>query len=386
VSKGPLVGVRIIEIASIGPGPFAAMMLADAGAEIIRVDRPQPSSWGGLDPRVDLLNRGRRSIALDLKAPGAYEVVLRLIEGADALIEGFRPGVAERLGIGPEICLKRNPRLVYGRMTGYGQDGPLANSAGHDIDYIALAGALYPIGRAGEVPVPPLNLVADFGGGGMLMAFGIATALLSVARTGEGQVVDAAMVDGVALLTTMLHGLLAGGMWREERGSNLLDTGAPFYEVYETKDGQFVAVGALEPQFYRELLSVVGLSEEELPPQEDADSWPRVKQILAEVFKTKSRDEWCSLSMDRDACIAPVLSPLEAPRHSHNQARGSYVEKDGLTQPAPAPRFSRTPSALGLPPPVPGEHTEEILLEAGYSHSEIEELISKGVASLPVVS
>jgi len=385
VSSGPLVGVRIVEIASIGPGPFAAMMLADAGAEVVRVDRPQQATQGGLDPTLDLLNRGRRSIAVDLKAPGASEVVLKLVDRADVLIEGFRPGVAERLGIGPEVCLERNPRLVYGRMTGYGQDGPLSRSAGHDIDYIALAGALYPIGRAGEIPVPPLNFVADFGGGGMLMAFGIVSALLSAARTGEGQVVDAAMVDGAALLTTMLHGLYAGGMWRDERGSNLLDTGAPFYEVYETKDEQFIAVGALEPQFYEELLSIIGLSSEDLPPQGDMDSWPRMKQMLAEVFKTKSRDEWCSLSADRDACIAPVLSPLEAPRHPHNQARGTYVQKDGLIQPAPAPRFSSTPSTLGLPPPAPGEHTEDILLEVGYSRSEIEELRSKGVVSFPAL-
>ena len=342
--SGPLKGVRIVEIAGIGPGPFAAMMLADAGADVVRVDRVAAAgAKGSKGLSLDLMNRGRRSVAVDLKNPAGVEAVLQLVEHADALIEGFRPGVAERLGIGPEVCLERNPRLVYGRMTGWGQHGPLSHSAGHDIDYIALAGALHPIGRAGQAPVPPLNLVGDFGGGGLLLAYGMACALLETSRSGQGQVVDAAMVDGAAVLTTFIHGLRAMGMWTDERGKNLLDTGAHFYDVYETSDGHHIAVGAIEPQFYAELIRLSGVDPESLPAQMDRTRWDEAREILAKVFRSKTRSQWCQIFEGTDACVAPVLSLSEAPEHPHNRARGSFVEVGGVTQPAPAPRFSRTP-------------------------------------------
>jgi alpha-methylacyl-CoA racemase len=328
---GPLQGVRVVELASIGPGPFCAMLLADLGAEVLAVDRPAAERPGW----PLLFGRGRRRVAVDLKHPEGPGLVLDLVAGADALIEGFRPGVAERLGIGPEDCLARNPRLVYGRVTGWGQDGPLAGAAGHDIDYIALAGALHPIGPAGGPPVPPLNLLGDFGGGGMLLALGVVAALVEAARSGRGQVVDAAMVDGAALLTTQLHELLAAGLWTDRRQANLLDGAAPFYAVYETADGRHLAVGALEPRFWAELLERVGLPAQDLPAQLDRDGWPLLRQRLAATFRTRTRDEWCALL--------------------HHRARGTFVEVGGTLQPAPAPRFSRTPCAAPAPPPDPDD-------------------------------
>ncbi len=365
---GPLHGVRIVEIAGIGPGPFAAMALADLGAEIIRIDRTGNVLKGDPDvPPADLLNRGRRSIAVDLKSPEGVEVVLSLIERADALIEGFRPGVMERLGLGPDVCAERNPKLVYGRMTGWGQDGPYAHTAGHDINYIALAGALDPIGRRGEGPVPPLNLVGDFGGGGMLLALGICAALVEAGRSGEGQVVDAAMVDGAALLTTMFHSFIAMGIWNDERGTNMLDSGAHYYDVYETADGEYVSIGSIEPQFYAELLRLTGLEGEDLPWQHDRNQWPELKDRLAKIFREKTRDEWCEVMEGTDVCFAPVLSLHEAPEHPHNVHRGTFTEVAGITQPAPAPRFSRTPGAITSPPPHAGQHTDEVLTDWGVA-------------------
>lgn len=374
--SGPLDGYRVVEIVGIGPGPFAAMMLADMGAEVLRVDRAKSAAAGDPGkPSYDLLARGRRSVGVDLKRPEGVEVVLRLVERADALIEGFRPEVAERLGIGPRQCHDRNRRLVYGRMTGWGQDGPYAKAAGHDINYIALAGALGAIGRAGEAPVPPLNLVGDFGGGGMLLAYGVVCGLLEAARSGEGQVVDAAMVDGSALLMTMFHGMAAGGAWSPERGTNLLDTGAPFYDVYETADGRYVSVGSLEPQFYAELLRLSGLdAEQDLPSQHDRSQWPAMKQRLAEVFRTRTRDEWCALMEGTDVCFAPVLSMDEASHHPHNVSRDTFVEVDGVVQPAPAPRFSRTPGEVAGPPAHSGQHTEDALRDWGFDAAEMDEL------------
>jgi alpha-methylacyl-CoA racemase len=367
--------LKVIEIAGIGPGPFCAMMLADLGADVLRVDRAQ--SVRGMDtgkPPADVLNRGRRSIGIDLKNPEGVETVLHLVETADVLLEGFRPGVMERLGLGPETCLGRNPRLVYGRMTGWGQSGPLAHAAGHDINYIALSGALYGIGRQGEAPVPPLNLVGDFGGGGMLLALGILAALFECSQSGQGQVVDAAMTDGSAILTTIIHGLRAMGFWNDERGTNLLDTGAHFYDTYETKDGKHVSVGSLEPQFYAKLLELTGLDKQELPAQMDRKQWSLMKDRMAAIFKSKTRDEWCEIMEGTDVCFAPVLSMQEAPQHPHNQARETFVEVAGIVQPAPAPRFSRTPPVIQRPPSHPGQHTDDALADWGFSKEEITRL------------
>jgi len=376
---GPLAGVKIIELAGIGPGPFCAMMLADMGADVIRVDRAQNAMGGDpAAPPADVLNRGRRSIAVDLKNPDGVETVLSLVESADALIEGFRPGVMERLGLGPEVALARNPKLVYGRMTGWGQEGPYAPAAGHDINYIALAGALEPIGRRGEGPVPPLNLVGDFGGGGMLLAYGLVCGILSARSTGEGQVVDAAMVDGAAVLMTMFHAFRAMGMWNEERGTNMLDSGAHFYDVYETADGKYVSIGSIEPQFYAELLRLSGLEGEELPHQMDRSQWPAMKQRIAELFKTKTRDEWCALMEHTDVCFAPVLSLGEAPQHPHNVERGTFVEEHGVVQPAPAPRFSRTKAEIQRPPAHAGQHTDEVLAQFGFDADRIAKLREVG--------
>jgi alpha-methylacyl-CoA racemase len=376
---GPLQGIRVLEFAGIGPGPFCALLLGDLGAEVLRIDRsesvpstpPARRSW-------DLLGRGRRSVAIDLKSPEGVQVALRLIERSDALIEGYRPGVMERLGLGPEPCLARNPRLVYGRMTGWGQDGPLANAAGHDINYIALAGALHGIGRKGEAPVPPLNLVGDFGGGGMLLALGVAAALIERQRSGQGQVVDAAMVDGAALLMTLFHGMRQAGLWREERGTNMLDGGAPYYDVYETSDGCHVAIGAIEPKFYAELLRRTGLSGEPLPTQNDRARWPELRERMQALFRQRTRDEWCALLEGSDACFAPVLTMAEAPEHPQSRARQSFARIDGIVQPAPAPRFSRTPCALPDPPPVPGEHTDAALLDWGIAQDEVARLRARG--------
>jgi alpha-methylacyl-CoA racemase len=379
---GPLQGLKVIEIAGIGPGPFCAMMLADMGAEVVRVDRAERVGGGSPDlPPGDLLNRSRRSVGVDLKHPDGVETVLSLLESADALIEGFRPGVMERLGLGPDVCLARNPRLVYGRMTGWGQEGPYAPTAGHDINYIALAGALEPIGRAGGPPVPPLNLVGDFGGGGMLLAYGLVCGILSARSTGQGQVVDAAMVDGAAVLTTMFHAMRAMGIWADERGTNMLDSGAHFYEVYETSDGKYVAIGSIEPQFYAELLRRIDLDGEELPWQHDRSAWPQLKERLGEIFRSRTRDEWCRLMEGTDVCFAPVLSLAEAPEHPHNVARHTFVEVAGVTQPAPAPRFSATPTSNPTPPPHAGQHTDEVLAAWGFDDERIAKLRQVGAVA-----
>ncbi len=376
--SGPLSGIKVIELAGIGPGPFAAMLLADMGADVIRVDRAGAVRPGAAGPSWDLLNRGRRSIGVDLKSVDGVEAVLRLVERADVLIEGFRPGVTERLGIGPDACLARNAKLVYGRMTGWGQDGPYAHAAGHDINYIALAGALHPIGRAGEAPVPPLNLLGDFGGGSMFLIAGLLAAVIEAGRSGQGQVVDAAMVDGAALLTTMFHAMAAIGGWSEERGTNLLDSGAHFYDVYQCADGEYVSIGSLEPQFYAELRRLAGLDDAAFDNQLDRSAWPDLKARMAEVFRTKTRDEWCALMEHTDVCFAPVLSLSEAPKHPHNVARGTFVDVAGVVQPAPAPRISRTPSEVSRPPAWPGEHTDEALADWGFAVDDIAKLREAG--------
>jgi alpha-methylacyl-CoA racemase len=376
---GPLSGIRIVEIAGIGPGPFCAMMLADLGAEVLRVDRAERARLPrGEGPNLDLLNRGRRSIGVDLKSPAGVDVVLRLVEKADALIEGFRPGVMERLGLGPDVCLARNPGLVFGRMTGWGQDGPLAHAAGHDLNYIALTGALHAIGRSDSPPPPPLNLVGDFGGGGLMLAYGILAALLERTRSGKGQVVDAAMVDGAAALMAIIFGAHASGWWRDERASNMLDGGAHFYDCYETKDKKYVSIGSIEPQFYAQLLELTGLKGEPLPHQMDRSSWPKLKERLTAIFKTKTRDEWCQIMEGSDVCFAPVLSLAEAPEHAHMKARNTFVEVEGVRQPGPAPRFSRTPGVIERPPAHAGEHTDEALADWGFASGDIAKLRESG--------
>ncbi len=379
---GPLDGIRVIEIAGIGPGPFCAMMLADMGADVVRVDRAAAVRGG--DPRQpprDLLNRGRRSLGVDLKSPEGTETVLTLVEGADALLEGFRPGVAERLGIGPDDCLARNPGLVYGRMTGWGQDGPYAQAAGHDLNYIALSGALHAIGRQGEAPVPPLNLVGDFGGGGMYLAFGMVCALLETRSSGQGQVVDAAMVDGAASLMTAFYGMVGSGFWSEERGTNMLDSGAHFYNVYETADGGYISLGPIEPQFYAELRQLLGLSDAEWDDQMDRSRWPDLKQKLAALVVQRTRAEWCELLEGTDTCFAPVLSVADAPGHAHNRERATFTEVADVVQPSPAPRLSRTPGAIRRPPPHAGQHTEEILVELGFNPDRIARLRASGAVA-----
>lgn len=365
----------MLELAGIGPGPYACMLLADLGADVLRLERGDPSAE--LTPSWDVLNRSRHSVAVDLKCDAGRSLVLELCEQADILIEGFRPGVTERLGLGPEDVWRRNPRLVYGRMTGYGQEGPLSRRAGHDINYIAVSGALWPIGRAGERPVPPLNLVGDFGGGALFLVFGVLAAVLSARATGEGQVVDAAMVDGSASLLAMTHALLNVGLWKEERGANLLDTGAPFYEVYETADDRFVAVGAIESKFYEELLRGLGLTNEELPAQMDRGRWPEMKERFARIFKTKSRDEWTEVFEQVDACVTPVLSPLEAAAHPYNVQRRVFTS-DGPLQPQPAPRFSKTPGAIRHGPFAPGSGTAQGLREWGIDDERQGTLRSEG--------
>lgn len=376
---GVLSGYKIVEFAGIGPAPMCAMLLSDMGAEVLRIDRAEEANLGiPTDAKYSVLNRGRRSVAVDLKQKAGTETALKLIERADALIEGFRPGVMERLGMGPDLCLARNPRLVYGRMTGWGQDGPLAHAAGHDINYIALTGALHSIGRRGEAPVPPLNLVGDFGGGGAYLALGVVAALLEAQKSGKGQVIDVAMIDGASSLMSAIYGLRAAGRWTDQRGENILDTGAHYYDVYETSDGKYVSIGSIEPKFYAELLRLSGMEHEELPRQQDRPSWPSLKDRVAAVFRTKTRDEWCRIMEGSDVCFAPVLNMQEAPSHPHNQQRGTFVEVDGVTQPAPAPRFSRTPSAIQRPPAQPGEHTEEALRDWGFSATDLEQLRSAG--------
>jgi alpha-methylacyl-CoA racemase len=372
---GPLQGIKVIELAGIGPGPFCGMMLADMGAELIRIDR-SGAVQGDFPaaPRADILARGRRSVGVDLKHPEGVETILRLVEKADVIYEGFRPGVTERLGLGPDVCLARNPRIIYGRMTGWGQDGPLAKAAGHDINYIALTGALHSIGRKGETPVPPLNLVGDFGGGGLLLAYGIVCALVETARSGKGQVVDAAMVDGAGALMAIIYGAHASGWWQDDRGSNMLDGAAHFYDTYETKDGKYVSIGSIEPQFYALLLKLTGIEGEDLPHQFDRGQWEAMKEKLGAIFKSKTRDEWCAIMEGTDVCFAPVLSLAEAPHHHHAKARGGFTELAGVVNPAPAPRFSRTQPKLDLPPALPGEHTEAALRDWGFSDAEIARL------------
>jgi alpha-methylacyl-CoA racemase len=372
---GPLEGIRIMEIAGIGPGPFCGMLLSDMGAEVLRVDRadgvrPQPVPQAS----KDVLARGRRSVAVNLKSSEGVETVLRLVERADGLIEGFRPGVMERLGLGPDVCLARNPRLVFGRMTGWGQEGPMAKAAGHDINYIALAGALAHIGRAGERPVPPLNLVGDFGGGGMFLAMGMLAGLLECQRSGQGQVIDAAMVDGASSLMAFIWGMNAMGAHSLERGQNMLDSGAHFYDVYETSDGKYISLGSIETQFYAELLDRLGLDADALPHQMDRSQWPDMKQRFEALFKTKTRDQWCELLEQTDVCFAPVLTMPEAAAHPHARHRESFVEVAGQLQPAPGPRFSRTPCEIQGPPVRPGEHTDDALRDWGIDPAEVARL------------
>lgn len=377
---GPLEGLKIVEMVGIGPAPFCAMMFADMGAEVIRIDRRGAASVvAPEDSRFDVTARGRRSLAVDLKKPGAAETVLKLIDQADALIEGFRPGVMERLGLGPEVCHARNPKLVYGRMTGWGQHGPLAHAAGHDINYIALSGALHAIGRPGEPPVVPLNYIGDFGGGGMLLAFGVACALLEARRSGKGQVVDAAMTDGAALLSAMMYGFKADGSLNNQRGENLLDGGAHFYNTYACADGKYVSIGSIEPQFYAQLIQLCGIDDPAFEAQRDAHGWPILKYRLADVFKTKTREEWCALMEGTDVCFAPVLDWDEAPAHPHNRARETFVNVAGVTQPAPAPRFSETPPDLPSPAVKPGADSEAILRDWGFDRAAVAELKEHGI-------
>ncbi|ACL02614.1 Acyl-CoA transferase [Desulfatibacillum aliphaticivorans] len=374
---GPLEGITIIELAGIGPGPFCGMMLADMGATVIRVERTGPSGLGSLPG--DVLARGRKSVAVNLKNPEGQAVVLKLCEKADAIFEGFRPGVAERMGVGPEDCWKVNPKLVYGRMTGWGQEGPLSQASGHDINYISLAGALHAIGRKGQTPVPPLNLVGDFGGGGMLLAFGMVCALLEAQKSGKGQVVDAAMVDGAATLMAMFFTFKNLGMWNDkERQVNLLDGGAHFYDTYETKDGKYISLGSIEPQFYELLLQKAELDRDKFGNQMNFGAWPELKVELAEVIKQKTRDEWCEIMEGSDVCFAPVLNLSEAPEHPHNKLRKTFVELDGVLQPAPSPRFSRTEAELTNSAPKVGQDTDAVLTDCGFSAEEIAKLRENG--------
>jgi len=375
---GPLAGIRILEFEAIGPAPFAGMLLADMGADVLLIDRAEDSGLGLKRARShDVMLRGKRSVTLDLKAPAARDAALELISHADALIEGFRPGVMERLGLAPDIALGTNPRLVYGRMTGWGQEGPLAPRAGHDINYIALAGVLQAFGRKGQAPVPPLNLVGDFGGGGMLLAFGVVCALLEAQRSGRGQVIDAAMVDGASLLAAMFHGLLKANTWREERGVNFLDTGAPWYDVYETADGKYVAIGAIEDKFFAELVSRLALKD--VPAQHDRAHWPQMRSLFQTTFKARTRDEWCRVFEGSDACFAPVLGWSDARTHPHAQARQAFVDVANVMQPAPAPRFSRTSAAMPQPPPERGQGGRGALADWGFDAAQVKRLESLGL-------
>jgi alpha-methylacyl-CoA racemase len=377
---GPLQGVKVLEIGGIGPGPFCGMLLSDMGADVVRVERKQ--QFKRIRPQHDVLTRNRRSIVIDLKSETGIETVLRMVEQVDALQEGFRPGVMEQLGLGPDICLERNPRLVYGRMTGWGQDGPLSQAAGHDINYIALSGVLHAIGRPDARPVVPLNLIGDFGGGGMLLAFGMVCALLEARKSEKGQVVDAAIVDGAATMMAMNCGLKASGLWSDRRGRNLLDGGAHFYDTYETKDRKYIAVGSIEPAFYNLLRQKAELTDPAFDDQMDQRNWPEMKNRLKEIFKRKTRDQWCALLEGTDACFAPVLSLDEAAEHPHNLHRKAFSRIEGLLQPAPAPRFSRTRPEIKNRPPFPGEHTDSVLAEFGFAAEEINEMITDGVVSV----
>jgi alpha-methylacyl-CoA racemase len=375
---GPLQGIRVIEMVGLGPCPFAAMMLADMGAEVIRIDRKLTPGANNpfpmLGTKYDVMARGRRSLALDLKQAEAKAVLLDLVASADILLEGFRPGVMERLGLGPDVCQQRNPRLIYGRITGWGQDGPLAQAAGHDLNYIALSGMLHAIGRADTPPAPPLNLVGDFGGGAMMLAFGVVCAALEARSSGKGQVVDAAMVDGSALLGAMIYGFRAFGAWSDQRGANMLDGGAHFYDTYACADGKFISIGAIEPQFYALLLERAGITDSAFNTQMDSRKWPELKEKCAVLFKTKTRQQWCDLMEGTDICFAPVLDMAEAPKHPHNQARANFTDIEGILQPAPAPRFSRTAPEVSRPPAAPGQHSAEILHDWGISADRIASL------------
>ncbi len=380
-SAGPLAGLKVIEIAGIGPVPFCGMLFADLGADIIRIDRIGASDLGvPLEPRFNIMGRGRRSIALDLKRPETVDIVLRLIAGSDALIEGLRPGVMERLGLGPDECMARNEKLVYGRMTGWGQDGPLAERAGHDMNYIAINGVLAAIGELGGPPVPPLNLAGDFGGGAMFLAFGVLAGVMSARATGKGQVVDAAMVDGSAYLMTTVHMLRAGGMWPAGRGGNILDGGAPFYRPYETKDGKYMAVGPIEAKFYAQLVEGLGLDAAELPGQFDPNNWDALGEKIADAFRTRTQAEWTAVFDGMDACVTPILTMEEAAEYPHIKERGTFVEADGIVRPAPAPRFSETPGGNAGPAVDSGEHTLEILTELLGNEQEAQSIIDKGIA------
>ncbi len=378
--SGPLAGLKVIELAGIGPAPMCGMMLSDMGAEVVRVDRLADAGLGiAMPKKYNLLGRGRRSIALDLKNQDGIEALLKLIDKADVVLEGFRPGVMERLGLGPDVCLKRNPRLVYARVTGWGQEGPLSRSAGHDLNYIALSGALHAIGRSNdEPPTPPLNLVGDFGGGTMFVLTGILAALYEVNKSGQGQVVDAGMVDGALSLMTSIYGMFASGVQTDQRASNILDSGSHFYNTYETKDGLYISVGSIETKFYAELLEKLQLDPDSMAPQMERESWPAMTEKLKELFLTKTRDEWCEIMENTDICFAPVLSLEEAPHYHHNKERNAFVEIEGVLHPAPAPRFSATPSSIKGPTPKTGEHTEAVLLDWGISSAEVHALRAGG--------
>lgn len=379
--QGPLTSLKIVEFAGIGPGPFCGMLLSDLGADVVRIDR----KGQGRGAPSDITSRGRRSVGLDLKSPAAIEACLKLIESADVVFEGFRPGVMERLGLGPEVCLKRNPKLVYGRMTGWGQTGPYSQAAGHDMNYIAITGALHAIGTK-DKPVPPLNLVGDFGGGALYLAFGLLAAVIHARQSGQGQVIDCAMSDGAASLMAMFYGFKAGGAWKDERRSNLLDGGAHFYDTYECKGGRWVSIGSIEPQFYALLLEKTGIEDPEFAKQMDRSAWPELREKLAAVIATKTRDEWTEIMGGTDVCFAPVLDLDEAPKHPHNAARQTFVEVGGVTQPAPAPRFSATPGKIQGPPPRIGQHDREALSDWGFSSGEIEMLARAGALEAETVS
>jgi alpha-methylacyl-CoA racemase len=377
---GPLSGFRVLELAAIGPVPFAGALLADMGADVVRVDRlPTPGVSLETPPRFDFYNRNKRSVALDLKKPEGVQAVLQMVGQSDVLLEGFRPGVTERLGLGPQTCLDLNPRLVYGRMTGWGQDGPLAREAGHDINYLALTGALHAIGEAGRPPAPPLNLVADLGGGAMYLAVGVLAAAMEARASGQGQVVDAAMIDGVTHLMSAFQAFRQQGQWTDERASNIVDGGAPYYGCYETRDAKYVAIGAMEPHFYAALLDVLGLTGHVLPAQHERNTWPALHERFATIFRTRTRDEWVQLAAGRDACLSPVLSIDEAPEHPQMRARDVYMPFDNLRHPSPAPRFSRTASSLRRPTPEPGQHSREVLADWGFAPEQIERLAAARV-------
>lgn len=363
MGQGPLSGIKIVEFAGIGPGPFCGMLLSDQGADVVRIDRKGP----GRDSKFNVEGRGRRSVALDLKDPADIEIALKLISKADGLIEGFRPGVMERLGLGPDVCLQRNPALVYGRMTGWGQSGALSHSAGHDINYISITGGLHAMGRSGETPAPPLNLVGDYGGGALYLAFGLCAGLLHAKSTGQGQVIDVAMSDGAASLLAMFYGMRAAGFWSDDRGANMLDGGAHYYDSYECADGKFVSIGSIEPQFYALLLEKAQITDPQFHKQNDKSAWPELKEKTIALFKTKTRDEWCEIMEGTDICFAPILSMAEAPEYKHNKDRGTFVEIEGVVQPGPAPRFLSTPGKVQGPPPKVGEHNDEVLKEWGIS-------------------